>query len=92
MGIFSTSFYPFKSEMLLIALGRVLVQMVSIILWVTLVLGVTYNTCGVYLYDSLDKHTIQRPCKPSVFSCYFVTTSFSWNSVHSVMRLLTLIF
>jgi len=27
--------------------------MVSIILWVTLVLGVTYNTCGVYIYDRL---------------------------------------
>jgi len=66
--------------------------MVFMILWVTLVLGVTYNTCEVYLYDSLNKYTIQRPFKPSVFSCYFLPTSFSWNSVHLVMRLLTLIF
>jgi len=85
-------FYPFRSGILLIVSYGMLLQMISIILWVTLFLSVTFNTCGVFIYDSSNKYTIQRPCKPSVFGCYFVPTSFSWNSVHSVMRLLTLIF
>jgi len=85
-------FYPFRSGILLIISYGMLLQMISIILWVTLFLGVACNTCGVYIYDSLNKYTIKRPCKPSFFSCYFVPTSFSWNSVHSVIRLLTLIF
>ena len=66
--------------------------MISNILSVTLFLGVTCNTCEVYIYDSSNKYTIQRPYKPSVISCYFAPTSLSWNSVYSVMRLLTLIF
>jgi len=40
--------------------------MISNILWVTLFLGVTCNTCGVNIYDSSNKYTRQRPYQPSV--------------------------
>jgi len=40
-------FYPFQSEMLLIILYEILLQMISIMLWVTLFLGLTWNTRGV---------------------------------------------
>jgi len=45
--------------------------MISNILWVTFFLGVTCNTCGVYIYGSSNKYTIQRSCKSNVFKCYF---------------------
>jgi len=61
--------------------------MISNILWVTLFLGVTCNTCGVYIYDGSNKYTIQRSYQPSIFKCYFVPTSLFSNSIHSMMRL-----
>ena len=54
-------------------------------------MGYSLLRCDLRLhveYKYTNKYTIQRPCKLSVFSRYFVPTSFSWNSVHSVMRLL----
>jgi len=47
VGIFCTSFYPFKSKMLLIVLCRILVQVVSTLFWLTLFLGGLAITCGV---------------------------------------------
>jgi len=85
-------FHPLRSGILLIISYGMLLQMISIVFWVTLFLGVTCNTCGVYIYDSSNKYTIQHPYKPSVFSFYFVPTSLFFNSIHSVMPLLTLIF
>jgi len=38
------------------------------------------------------KYTIQCRYKTSVLGCYIVPTSHSWNSIHLVMRLLTLTF
>jgi len=43
--------------------------MISNILWVALFLGVTCNTCGVYMYNS--SNAIQCSGKPSVFKYYF---------------------
>jgi len=52
--------------------------------------GYSLPRCDLRLhveYKYTNKYTMQR-YKLSVFcNCFFVPTSFSWNSIHSVMRL-----
>jgi len=40
----------------------------------------------IQIHNNSSTCAIQRPCKPDVFSCRFVPTSCSWNSVHSVRQ------
>jgi len=54
------------------------------------IVGYCLPRCDLRLrveYKYTNKYTIQRSYKLSVFNCFFVPTPFSWNSVHSVMRL-----
>jgi len=62
--------------------------LLSSCVWLTIHMECMHNR----VYNSSNKYTIQCRYKTSVAGCHIVPTSLSRNSIHSVMRLLTLTF